>query len=208
MSATLPLALGISAARSTVDAENPWPGLESFREQDQPFFRGRDPEADELVRRVHREGVSVVLFGQSGLGKSSLLQAGLFPRLREQLFLPVFVRLAYDEGAPPLREQVLGAIASQAAASEVEEPPADPAETLWEYFHRTRNEFWTFDNRPALPLLMFDQFEEAFTLGRRTREREQRTAAFLEELGDLIEGRPSRELRERLNRDADAVAAF
>jgi hypothetical protein len=208
MSAILPLALGVSAARPTVDAENPWPGLESFREQDQPFFRGRDPEADELVRRVRREGVSVVLFGQSGLGKSSLLQAGLFPRLREQLFLPVLVRLAYDAGAPPPREQVLGAIASQAAASEVEAPPADPAETLWEYFHRTRNEFWTFDNRPALPLLVFDQFEEAFTLGRRTREGEQRTAAFLEELGDLIEGRPSRELRARLDRDADAVAAF
>ncbi|MET0398176.1 MAG: hypothetical protein ABW277_15350 [Longimicrobiaceae bacterium] len=198
MSATLPLALGVTAAPAMVDAENPWPGLESFRERDQPFFRGRDAEADELARRVRRERLCI-LYGVSGLGKSSLLQAGLFPRVREHLFLPVVVRLAYHEGASPPRVQVLEALAAQAELHGVEAPPGDPGETLWEFFHREDHAFWTPDNQQAVPLLVFDQFEEAFTLGRATRGRELRTAAFLEELGDLIEGRPSRELKARLD---------
>ena len=43
-----------------------------------------------------------VLFGQSGLGKSSLLQAGLFPRLRAERYLPVAIRLDHAATAPPL----------------------------------------------------------------------------------------------------------
>ncbi len=69
------------AFNSGVDAENPWPGLVAFTEELQQFFYGREDEADELLRRVGGKNLTV-LFGQSGLGKSSLLQAGLFPRLR------------------------------------------------------------------------------------------------------------------------------
>ena len=61
-----------------VDSQNPWLGLVSFTEALRDYFHGRDKEADELFRRVKRE-VLTVLFGQSGLGKTSLLQAGLFP---------------------------------------------------------------------------------------------------------------------------------
>src|SRR5262245_31603061 len=68
-------------ATPTVDFENPWPGLATFREVDREFFRGRRSEADALFRIVMRERLTV-LFGLSGLGKSSLLQAGLFPLLR------------------------------------------------------------------------------------------------------------------------------
>jgi Novel STAND NTPase 1 len=61
---------------STVSTDNPWPGLLAFREADQGYFQGRKAETEELFRLVMRERLSV-LFGLSGLGKSSLLQAGL-----------------------------------------------------------------------------------------------------------------------------------
>ena len=93
------------ALGSGVDAHNPWPGLVAFTEELQEFFHGRAEEADELLRRVERRNLTL-LFGQSGLGKSSLLQAGLFPRLRAKEYLPVSIRLDHAAGSPPLSEQV------------------------------------------------------------------------------------------------------
>ena len=80
-------ALGVES--SAVDADNPWPGLASFTEAGRDFFFGREKETEELVRLVHRNTLTV-LFGQSGLGKSSLLHAGVFPLLREaDFFVPM-----------------------------------------------------------------------------------------------------------------------
>ncbi|HEU4557861.1 MAG TPA: hypothetical protein VFS20_08420 [Longimicrobium sp.] len=197
MSTTLNLGVGVSPAHATVDAENPWPGLETFREGDKPFFRGRDPEAGELAQRVLTERLCT-LYGVSGLGKSSLLQAGLFPRVRDELF-PVFIRLRHHEGAAPPRQQVLKEVAEQAALRGVSVPELDEGRTLWETFHPSDHAFWTSDFRPVVPLLVFDQFEEAFTTGRDTPARQRITAAFLDELCDLIEGRPSRELKARVD---------
>ena len=82
-------------------AARPWPGLDAFSEALRDFFFGRAVETEELFRRVRGETVTL-LFGQSGLGKTSLLRAGLAPRLRAVVFLPVFVRLDYAEGAIPV----------------------------------------------------------------------------------------------------------
>jgi hypothetical protein len=84
-----------------LDGENPWPGLESFEEEACAFFFGRDREAASLLDHV-RDAPVTVLYGRSGLGKTSLLRAGLFPLLREQNFLPVYVRLELRPGAAPL----------------------------------------------------------------------------------------------------------
>src|SRR4051794_2093690 len=51
-----------------IDAQNPWPGLEAFTEDDQQYFHGRDAEIDELHRLVLRERLTI-FFGVSGLGK-------------------------------------------------------------------------------------------------------------------------------------------
>jgi WD40 repeat protein len=191
-----------------LDAKNPWPGLESFQERDALFFRGRRAETEELLGRVRRTRLTIV-YGRSGLGKSSLLQAGIFPTLRQELFLPVYVRLRYNPDAPPLREQVLAELDRAVKAAEVEAPATDPRRTLWEHFHRRDEEFWSDDNQMVTPVLVFDQFEEAFTIGQAP-ERAPSTASFLEELGDLIEGRPPVAVRERVDagdQDARGFAA-
>jgi hypothetical protein len=192
----------MSADEVLVDAEHPWPGLVAFREQDSAFFRGRAGKVEDLLRLVRRERVTV-LHSRSGLGKSSLLQAGLFPHLREELHLPVYIRLSYTEDAAPLRVQVLNAISAAVQAENsrrseqipgsapLEAAPINPGDTLWEHFHRKDADYWTADNQPLTPVLVFDQFEEAFTRGREA-GRTGATAAFLEELGDLIEGRTPR----------------
>ena len=78
------------------DAENPWPGLRAYDESEQDFFYGRPRESLELLRLVKRDALTV-FFGISGIGKSSVLQAGLFPLLRQEGYLPVHIRLDFAD---------------------------------------------------------------------------------------------------------------
>ena len=161
-----------------LDADHPWPGLASFLEEERQFFHGRDSEAARLLRMTRRERLGV-LFGRSGLGKTSLPQAGLFPRLRAEHILPVYVRLDHSGDGASLSRQVTVAIARAATAAGYEAPSARDGETLWEYFHRADAKLWTERNRPAVPLLVFDQFEEMFTIGRASASRCAATGSFL-----------------------------
>src|SRR5262249_50831452 len=95
-----------------IDAENPWPGLGSFDEAAQRFFSARDVESAELLRLVGQAPLTV-LFGKSGLGKTSLVQAGLFPRLRQQNILPVYVRLNMRDRSAPLIQQAAAALQAE-----------------------------------------------------------------------------------------------
>ncbi|SHE74737.1 WD40 repeat [Modicisalibacter ilicicola DSM 19980] len=65
----------------------PYPGLMAFDEQDAAIFFGRDDEIQQALDRLHqlrRFGGPrlLMLLGASGSGKSSLVRAGLLPRLR------------------------------------------------------------------------------------------------------------------------------
>ncbi len=58
----------------------PYRGLLAFREQDAPFFFGREAFIEQLVTAV-QEKQFVAIIGSSGSGKSSVVRAGLLPRL-------------------------------------------------------------------------------------------------------------------------------
>jgi hypothetical protein len=62
---------------------SPYRGLRAFREEDAPFFFGRDPFAERLLDKV-RKFPLVAVVGASGSGKSSVVHAGLLPRLRRE----------------------------------------------------------------------------------------------------------------------------
>ena len=177
------------------DAQHPWIGLASFTEGDRGFFAGRADEIEDLLRLVRRDTLTL-LYGVSGLGKTSLVQAGLFPTLRDENVLPVPIRLDYLEGSRPLAHQIMDAIGVAARAARVEAPLPRPNETLWEYFHREGNHFWSARNDLVTPFLAFDQFEEFFTLGRETPERASQAGAFIIEFADLVENRPPAALRD------------
>jgi hypothetical protein len=62
----------------------PLRGLEPFFESERDVLFGRDRERDELVRLVTSEGFRAgLLYGEPGVGKTSLLRAGLIPYLRD-----------------------------------------------------------------------------------------------------------------------------
>jgi hypothetical protein len=177
-----------------LDLDNPWPGLESYNELAHDYFSGRAAEADELLRRIVDEPITV-LFDKSGLGKTSLLKAGVFPRLRQKDLLPVFIRLQIRPDTEPLIEQVQLALLDELRNEGIEHLALAAGETLWEYLHRTGQEFWTRLNRLVRPVFVFDQFEELFTLGRAV---PGEIAAFRSDLADLVENRIPAALAQRL----------
>src|SRR5262245_3582549 len=85
-----------SPSADRANADNPWPGLRSYDEEERDYFYGRPRETEELLRLVKRDTLTV-FFGISGIGKSSLLKAGLFPRLRAEGFHPVHIRLDFAD---------------------------------------------------------------------------------------------------------------
>ncbi len=65
------------------DEACPWIGLEAFTEGKALFFRGRVDEIRRLAALIQKENF-IALVGFSGVGKSSLLRAGLVPELRKR----------------------------------------------------------------------------------------------------------------------------
>ena len=198
-----------------VDEENPWLGLLAFREANRRFFFGRDEELDDLFRRVRREPLTV-LYAQSGLGKTSLLQAGLFPRLREEGFLPVPIRLDYGEfedgvraDADPPGRQIAQAIAAAIRSRELAgatNPLAAPGP--WEYLHDVDFDLPNDTGGLLTPVLVFDQLEELFTLGASRRDAGRMAARTTELLGDLIENRVPRALERAMRADPAVVDRY
>jgi WD40 repeat protein/DNA-binding SARP family transcriptional activator/energy-coupling factor transporter ATP-binding protein EcfA2 len=67
------------------ERRNPYKGLRAFEESDAADFFGRTELVDRLVDRLTGRGESgrfIVLAGPSGSGKSSVIRAGLIPRIR------------------------------------------------------------------------------------------------------------------------------
>jgi WD40 repeat protein/class 3 adenylate cyclase len=62
----------------------PYRGLSAFREEDAAFFYGREAFAQSLYEAVNQEPMVAVIVGSSGSGKSSVVYAGLLPRLKEE----------------------------------------------------------------------------------------------------------------------------
>jgi tetratricopeptide (TPR) repeat protein len=194
----------------SADAHNPWLGLLPYGESDAPFFHGRAGETDELLALIERDTLSV-LYGISGLGKTSLIHAGLLPRKSHADALPLVFRINHDyvENCEEARGDKIGPkilgrggiqghllehfrhfTLDRAISALPIDPQAEIQPSLWEYFHHRDGRWWSSKNRPLTPVIIFDQFEEIFTLGQGSLRRMERTEAFLEELSALIYNRP------------------
>ena len=192
-----------------IDDSNPWIGLASFTEETRDYFYGREEEVAELARRVQRK-LLTVLFGQSGLGKTSILRAGLVPRLRGQGYCPVYVRVDYSREAPEPAEQLKQAIAQTARRSGqwTQAGIAAEGETLWEFLHHRDDVLQDEHGKTLIPLLIFDQFEEVFTIAQGDEFGRARAARFIADLADLVENRPPASLESKLEADDTTAERF
>ena len=142
--------------------DGPYKGLARFddSELDERFFFGRDRET-ELVASNLVAARLTVLYGPSGVGKSSLLRAGVVRRLRA--LVPAGVDASEGDGALPVvvdlwRDDPLAAIATAAGAG-VPESPHELADVLSERSAEVGGEIY----------LVLDQMEEYFVYHGRDR---------------------------------------
>jgi hypothetical protein len=165
-----------------VGARPRYPGAQPFADDDlsRKLFRGREREATLLTNQILANRL-IVLFARSGVGKTSLLNAGVAENLRAERLLPLTVRVN-NIALGPLESLYVG-IADACARQHVEYIPGDKT-SLWHFFKTA--EFWTKDTL-QIPVLILDQFEELFTL-----QSEDQRSAFIDQLSNLIRGvRPS-----------------
>jgi WD40 repeat protein/energy-coupling factor transporter ATP-binding protein EcfA2 len=156
----------------------PYTGLRSFREQDADWFFGRERLLEELVGRLERQRF-VVVIGASGSGKSSLLRAGLVPRIEAAAATTVVV---LTPGARPLEECTarLGAMAGLSPGAlyrELREDPKNLGRVVRQITARSGSAYGNSDgngngNGNGELVLVVDQFEETFTLCQDTAERD------------------------------------
>lgn len=172
---------------------NPWIGLDSY-EEGQTIY-GRDDEIQLLSDWVMNH-TQTILCGRSGIGKTSIINAGVSPVLRKNGFFPVRIRLVHNNNSISYVKQIKNAVFSELKQlkvssisrtdteigeyNELEHAVNEETETLWEFFHR--HIFYDSLHNRVLPVVIFDQFEEIFTLERDISKIE----SFFTELADLL----------------------
>ncbi len=77
-------------------AENTFLGLQPYTEADAYRFKGRTEESQELFRLIVRNDFTVC-YAESGEGKTSLLNAGVFPLLRQNMYFPIAITFTSDD---------------------------------------------------------------------------------------------------------------
>ena len=91
-------------------APSPYRGLEPFDESDAPFFFGRERETRLISASLFASPLTL-LYGASGVGKSSVLRAGVLPRLRTRKdILPVMFPMVDDLGLRGWQTDPLGGL--------------------------------------------------------------------------------------------------
>jgi hypothetical protein len=166
-----------------------YPGAQPFGDDElsRRVFFGRDEAARTLANQIMANQL-VVVYAKSGLGKTSLLNAGVAQLLRDEGFLPLTVRV--NDTLRGAITSVLDGVRTSAERQQVEYVAGEP-QSLWAFFKTA--EFWRGDLM-LTPVLIVDQFEELFTLhGADERD------AFLGQLSHVVRGVPPADLKKRPN---------
>jgi WD40 repeat protein len=111
-----------SAVAAPAQPATPFKGLDPYEERDAAFFFGRNDEVEVVIANLEARRLTL-LYGDSGVGKSSLLRAGVMHRLQEQVrknmdeigapeLVPVYFAAWRDNPLPALLEEIGRAVAT------------------------------------------------------------------------------------------------
>jgi len=178
-----------------------YPGSRPFQYGEERQFYGRESEIIKLANLVELERL-VVVYARSGLGKTSLINAGLIPQLeKKQLSFP---KLKKDQLTNSNRNHYAPIIPIR-----FNDPALSPDEAVYKALqpYVQKNNlidskspcFWDLIKAMNLsmantPVLIFDQFEELFNLNK-----QQRRKKFICELADVVNNHVPYSIKEILD---------
>jgi len=175
-------------------SDSPFVGPRPFETEDRDRFFGRTRELEELLSLIiaHR---AILVYAQSGAGKTSLLKAGVIPRLVQQghkVLPPARVHglLPVDLSAEKVANIFVFHALQHWAADGCHGPSAEKcAQTTLAEFLKTHVPPCRPDEESAAPMvIVFDQFEEFFTANA---HRWQERAPFFKQLSQALEEMPT-----------------
>lgn len=159
---------------------NPFVGLRPFEDSEALLFFGRRDQTMELLERLHKTRFLSVV-GSSGCGKSSLIRAGLIPKLKAGFLVEErdrWIVATMKPGDAPLGNlaaSLLAAIGEEQSVEKInefaEEIRVSGAQAV------TERVTSTIDGADTSILLLVDQFEEIFRFGLQTDNQERRDEA-------------------------------
>lgn len=174
-----------------------YPGFRPFQDNDvdRKLFFGRKNDKASILDKILAERL-VVLYAKSGMGKTSLLNAGVLKSLREKEYIPLVVRLHEPEKNfwQSFYESVEEEIEKNKKLRTIAEYIPGKKSTLWEFIKTA--EIWSFNDILLSPILILDQFEEIFTLHNSDDRKD-----FFEQMADIVLGRPPKNLSEKREPD-------
>lgn len=130
----------------------PYKGLQPYTEADRAYFFGRDRDREIIISNLYAAPLTV-FYGTSGVGKSSVLLAGVVPRLRQTPRLAVVVFRNWQGGfLAALKSETLSAV-KQSTGKDLQIPDGLP---LDEFFVECTKAL-----RGSI-FIILDQFEEYF----------------------------------------------
>ena len=143
----------------------PFKFLDPYNKDDYAIFFGRSREIEDLYKRTFQSNL-ILVYGKSGTGKTSLVQCGLASKFSDDDWFPLLIRRGSDINA-----------AFFATIEENVRTPLQPGMTPYEMLQSLFLDFF----KPIY--LIFDQFEELFTMESEESER----LAFIRDLASIID---------------------
>ena len=156
--------------------KNPWMDFASYGVKDALRFKGREEEIKKFLRIID-SGTMSVLYANSGIGKTSFLNAGISPIYQKMGYFPIHIVFpdevfTLEDMEAWLLQRVKDAFTKQDGSnvddnrylweSIIDKEVEECKGSLWWHLHtkvmKDQNSGETF-----FPLLVFDQFEEIFT---------------------------------------------
>ena len=148
-------------------------GLRAYQKEDADFFYGREKEVEGLLQILQKDKL-VTLIGAPGTGKSSLINAGLIPRLEKGFLAQAGKQWAvcnFRPGISPIENLAYsltpgGSLTLDGKANT--EDFSDYLQTLKDLASLGLTEIFTksqVNNKKNL-LIVIDQLEELFTFSR------------------------------------------
>ena len=178
--------------RVSIDPENPWLGLFSYSEETRAYFHGRDEEAgraraaraaqaaDRAVRPVRpRQDLAAARRPRAAAARRRLSARSTCASTTRPIRRRLPSRSSRRSSAPPPRPVTGRGRAPRSRANRSGSSCTIAATCCAMPSGRT-----------LLPLLIFDQFEEIFTLAQADDAGRLRAKQFLDDLADLVENRP------------------